>query len=71
MYSIQKQKRRKPGWFKEDMAALFELLSERKIKPVIAACMPLEEAGRAHELLGTGSVTGKIVLTCDNHADDG
>jgi hypothetical protein len=27
--------------------------------------MPLNEAARAHELLGTGTATGKIVLICD------
>jgi hypothetical protein len=28
---------------------------------------PLAEARRAHELLGEGGVTGKIVLVCDGH----
>ncbi len=62
LYSIQTLKRREPDWFKEDMITLFNLLAERKISPVIAACLPLAEAVRAHELLGSGSVSGKIVL---------
>jgi NADPH2:quinone reductase len=66
LYSIQTLKRRKPGWFREDMATLFDLLLEGQIRPVIAGCMPLAEAARAHELLGSGSVTGKIVLYCNN-----
>jgi len=30
-----------------------------KIKPIIAERMPLNEAPKAHELLKTGSITGK------------
>jgi NADPH:quinone reductase-like Zn-dependent oxidoreductase len=63
LYSIQTLKRRKPDWFREDMATLFGLLSRGQISPVIADCLPLAEAARVHELLGTGSVTGKIVLS--------
>jgi len=38
------------------------LLQQQKIKPVVARRLPLTEARRAHELLGEGGVTGKIVL---------
>jgi NADPH2:quinone reductase len=41
---------------------LFDLLRQRKITPLIAQRLPLTAARRAHELLGTGGVTGKIVL---------
>jgi NADPH2:quinone reductase len=61
-YSIQWLKRLKPAWFREDLLALFELLRQEKIKPLMARRFPLAEARRAQELLGTGSVTGKIVL---------
>jgi NADPH2:quinone reductase len=61
-YSIQWLMRAKPEWFRRDLARLFELLREHKIKPLIAARLPLAEARRAHELLGKGGVTGKIVL---------
>jgi NADPH:quinone reductase len=64
-YSIQWLKRRKPAWFREDLMALFELLREQKIKPVIAQRFPLVEAKRAQELLGQGGVVGKIVLICN------
>jgi hypothetical protein len=33
-----------------------------KVKPLIAQRLPLEEARRAHEMLGEGGVAGKIVL---------
>jgi NADPH2:quinone reductase len=42
-----------------------DLLKQQRIKPVIAALMPLNEAAHAHDLLEDGSLTGKIVLICD------
>src|SRR5216110_1695235 len=61
-YSIQWLKRLKPAWFRQDLIALLDLLKQQKIKPLIAQQFPLVEARRAHELLGKGGVTGKIVL---------
>jgi NADPH2:quinone reductase len=61
-YSIQTLKRLKPEWFRQDLIALFELLQQKKIKPLIAQRFPLAEARHAHELLGKGGVIGKIVL---------
>ena len=61
-YSIQTLKRLHPAWFREDLTALLQLLQQQKIKPIIAQRLPLVEARRAHELLGKGGVTGKIVL---------
>jgi NADPH:quinone reductase-like Zn-dependent oxidoreductase len=64
-YSIQWLKRLRPAWFRQDLIALFDLLRQQQIKPLIAQRFPLAEARQAHELLGTGGVTGKIVLVCD------
>lgn len=64
-YSIQMLKRRKPAWFNEDLSVLLDLLRDRKIKPMIAERIPLREARRAQELLGRGSVKGKLVLVCN------
>jgi NADPH2:quinone reductase len=61
-YSIQTLKRLKPEWFRQDLMALFDLLQQQKIKPLIARRFPLVEARHAHELLGKGGVIGKIVL---------
>jgi NADPH2:quinone reductase len=61
-YSIQTLKRLKPEFFRQDLLALFDLLQQEKIKPIIAQRLPLAEARHAHELLGKGGVTGKIVL---------
>jgi NADPH:quinone reductase-like Zn-dependent oxidoreductase len=48
--------------FKEDWTALFKLLEEAKIKPVIAKKFPLLGAVKAYELLESGQVTGNLVL---------
>ena len=61
-YSIQWLKRLRPRWFREDLSALLNLLQENRIKPLIAQRLPLAQARHAHELLGKGGVTGKIVL---------
>jgi len=61
-YSIQWLKRLKPAFFRDDLLALFELLRQKKIKPLIAQRFPLAQAKDAQELLGKGGVAGKIVL---------
>jgi NADPH:quinone reductase-like Zn-dependent oxidoreductase len=48
--------------FKEDWEQLFKLLSEGKIKPIIAAKFPLLEAAKGNKLLESGIVTGNVVL---------
>jgi NADPH2:quinone reductase len=64
-YSIQWLKRLRPAFFRQDLAVLLDLLQQKKIQPLIAQRFPLAEARRAHELLGTEGVTGKIVLLCN------
>jgi NADPH:quinone reductase len=64
-YSIQTLKQLKPAWFRQDLLTLLELLEHQKIKPLIAQRFPLAEARHAHELLGKGGVTGKIVLVAN------
>jgi len=44
------------------LTALFELLQEQKIKPIVAQRFPLSDARQAQEWLGKGGVIGKIVL---------
>jgi NADPH:quinone reductase-like Zn-dependent oxidoreductase len=67
-YSIQWLKRLRPAWYREDLSALLELLRQGKIKPIIAERIPLDEVARAHELLGRGAVTGKVVLLCSTYS---
>jgi NADPH:quinone reductase-like Zn-dependent oxidoreductase len=65
-YSIQWLKRLRPALFRQDLTALFDLLQQHKIKPLIAKRFPLAQAREAHELLGQGGVIGKIVLLCNS-----
>jgi NADPH2:quinone reductase len=60
-YSIQWLMRLKPAWFRHDLLTLFDLLQQKKIKP-LAQRLPLCQARQAHESLGRGGVIGKIVL---------
>jgi NADPH2:quinone reductase len=64
LYQITGDKKQHPQWFREDVAALFELLLSKKIKPIISHRLPLSKAAYAHELLNTSAVGGKIVLMC-------
>jgi len=64
-YSIQTLKRLKPAVFRQDLTSLFDLLQQKRIKPLIAQRFPLAQARQAHELLGRGGVTGKIVLVAN------
>jgi NADPH2:quinone reductase len=61
-HSIQWLERLKPVLFRQDLMALFDLLQQKKIKPIIARRFPLAEARQAQELLGKESVIGKFVL---------
>ena len=67
-YSIQWLKRVKPAFFRQDLIELFNLLEQRKIKPLIEQRFRLAEAKRAHEMLGRGGVTGKFVLVCNEYS---
>lgn len=48
--------------FEEDWKALFKLLEDGQIKPIIAKKFPLLEAAKANELLESGGVCGNVVL---------
>jgi len=61
-YSIGDLRKKQPNWFREDLTALFGLLADGKIKPVIEKRMSLDEAAQAHELIEQAAVKGRIVL---------
>lgn len=63
-YNIMTEKKKHPEWFREDLLRLLAMLQEKSISPVVAERLPLRDAGRAHELLERASVSGKIVLMC-------
>jgi NADPH:quinone reductase-like Zn-dependent oxidoreductase len=51
-----------PGWYRETLLELLDLLAEGRLKPVVAERIPLVEAARAHALLERGGYAGKVVL---------
>lgn len=61
-YSITARRAAQPEEFKTDMAALFELLREGAIHPVVIDRLPLATASQVHARIDTGGLGGKIVL---------
>jgi len=61
--TMDKYAKAHPGWLRRTLTELLDDLAEGRIQPVIAERIPLEEAGRAHELLERGGHRGKVVLT--------
>ena len=49
-------------WYRETLAGLLDSAAMGRIKPVVAARIPMVEAVRAHELLEQGGYAGKVVL---------
>lgn len=62
-YGITLLYRKNPMPLREDLPKIFALLAEKKIDALVAATFPLLEAKQALELLASGTVEGKIVLT--------
>lgn len=61
-YNIALRKEGRPDEFRADLAHLFSLLADQRLKPAIAARLPLSEVRRAHEMMGAHAAQGKIVL---------
>jgi NADPH:quinone reductase-like Zn-dependent oxidoreductase len=61
-YSITSRRSTHPEEFKADMAALFQLLRQGAIHPVVIERSPLAAAGEVHARIDKGGLGGKIVL---------
>ena len=61
-YSIAATRKKHPDWYRQDLAVLFDLLSRKKIEPVIARRLPITQAVEAYELIENARVSGKVVL---------
>jgi NADPH2:quinone reductase len=45
------------------VTSVWPMIADGRIRPIIGARMPIQQAAQAHQLLSSGEVTGKIVLT--------
>ena len=61
-YSINAMRARHPGWFREDLGALFELLRAGRIRPRVAERISFHQVAEAHRRLEAGGLEGKLVL---------
>jgi NADPH:quinone reductase-like Zn-dependent oxidoreductase len=61
-YAITDRRKARPSEFSADMAALFDLLGQRAIHPVVADRLPLSAAAEVHRRIETGGLGGKVVL---------
>jgi NADPH:quinone reductase-like Zn-dependent oxidoreductase len=61
-YGITMLYRNDPQPLREDLPAIFSLLAEKKIGPLVNRTFPLLDARKALERLARGSIEGKIVL---------
>ena len=61
-FSVTTQRRSHPEAFRTDMAALFALLRDGAIHPVVVDRLPLAAASAVHARIDAGGVGGKIVL---------
>ena len=43
--------------------SVWPMIADGRVRPVIGARLPIQDAGEAHRLLSAGEVTGKVVLT--------
>ena len=44
-------------------ASVWPMIADGRVRPIIGARLPIQQAGEAHRQLAAGKVTGKIVLT--------
>ncbi|HVZ13179.1 MAG TPA: zinc-binding dehydrogenase, partial [Bauldia sp.] len=65
-FGITQFYRKDPHPFRMDLATLFALAAAGRIKPLIAARLPLLAAREAAEMMESGAVQGKIVHLADS-----
>jgi NADPH:quinone reductase-like Zn-dependent oxidoreductase len=61
-YNVDHWRMNRPEAYREDLAHVVKLLADGQINPLIAERVPLAEARRGQELLGSGKTQGKVVL---------
>ena len=43
--------------------SVWPMIADKQVRPIIGATFPMEQAAKAHKLLASGEVTGKVLLT--------
>lgn len=61
-YSSVTTRKQRPEWYGETAGAVIGLLASGKIHMKVSKVLDFEEAAKAHELIESRSVTGKIIL---------
>jgi NADPH:quinone reductase-like Zn-dependent oxidoreductase len=61
-FNVTMVKKKHIDWFREDLGILMQMLVEKKVHPLVAERLALKDTVRAHQLLESAAVTGKIVL---------
>ncbi|WP_319452599.1 MULTISPECIES: NAD(P)H-quinone oxidoreductase [unclassified Mycobacterium] len=46
----------------ETVAAVWPMIADGRVRPIIGAELPIEQAAEAHRLLSSGEVSGKVIL---------
>lgn len=67
-YNIQTRREQIPEEFKEDVQALFALLSAGKLSPAIETTATLPEVPDIHRRIDNADIAGKVVILC--HPED-
>lgn len=66
-YNIQTRREKCPEEFKQDVQALFALLSEGKLEPAIAETARLADVAEVHRRIDNAEIAGKVVLLCHSN----
>lgn len=61
-YSITSLRKKRPDWFREDLATLFEMLAAGSIEPRVQERIRLEDVAEAHRQIERGGLTGKLII---------
>jgi NADPH:quinone reductase-like Zn-dependent oxidoreductase len=61
-YNVQIWRDQRAASYRSDLAQILEWAAAGRLHPQVAEVLPLEQAARAHRLLGEGSMRGKLLL---------
>lgn len=62
-YLITEYKEAHPARYRADLATVFGMAADGRLRPAVGLVLPLADAAEAHRRMNAGDVPGKIVLT--------